>query len=253
VKQDERAPFVDALRRARVAAYEPGDFVEQESFMRAGEIRALAQNAGIAPGVSVLDLCCGIAGPGRFIVAELGCDYLGVDYSAGAIDIARRRGGDLPCRFEVTRIPPIPPGPFDVVLLLETMLAFAEKEPLLQGISRALTTGGRFAFTVEAGLPLTVAERERMPDADTVWLVPIDEMLASLDRVGLVVRRQEDHSRSHLATVESLTEAFAADAVDIAAQIGDEALEELLRAHRLWRDWLRAGRVRKIAVVAEKG
>ncbi len=253
MKQDERAPFVRALYRARVAAYAPGEFVEQESFMRACEIRALAHHAGIATGVSVLDLCCGIGGPGRFITQELGCDYLGVDYSADAIDIARQRAGDLSCRFEVARVPPIPPGPFDVVILLETMLAFAEKEPLLREISRALTTGGRFAFTFEAGLPLTEAEREQMPDADTVWLVQIDEMLAALDRAGLVVRWQEDCSQSHAATAESLTEAFAADAVDIAAQIGDEALEELLSAHQLWSDWLRAGRVRKIAVVAEKG
>ncbi len=139
-----------------------------------------------------------------------------------------------------------------MVLLLETLLAFPEKEPLLREISGALITGGRFACTFEAGLPLTAAERERMPDADTVWLVPVDEMLASLDRVGLVVRRQEDHTESHAATAESLTESFAADADEIAAQIGDEALGELLRAHRLWSDWLRAGRVRKIALVAEK-
>jgi SAM-dependent methyltransferase len=252
VKQDERAPFVDALQRARVAAYAPGEFVEQESFMRAGEIRALAHQAGIARGVSVLDLCCGIGGPGRFITKELGCDYLGVDYSADAIDIARQRAGDLPCRFEVARIPPIPPGPFEVVILLETLLAFPEKEPLLRQISVALASGGRFACTFEAGSPLTEAERERMPDADTVWLIPIDEMLASLDRVGLVVRRQEDHTQSHAAMAESLTDAFAADAADIAAQIGDQALEELLSAHRLWSDWLRPGRVRKIALVAEK-
>jgi SAM-dependent methyltransferase len=152
----------------------------------------------------------------------------------------------------VARIPPIPPGPFDVVLLLETMLAFAEKEPLIGEISRALAPGGRFACTVEGGVPLTEAERDRVPDADTVWLVPIDEMLACLERVGLAVRWQEDCSRSHAATAESLSEAFAADAVDIAAQIGDVALGELLRAHRLWSDWLRSGRVRKIALVAEK-
>ena len=141
--------------------------------MRAAEIRALAERAGIAPGVSVLDLCCGIAGPGRFITRELGCSYLGVDSSASAIDIARERAGDLPCRFEVARIPPLPPGPFDVVLLLETMLAFPDKETLLEEISRALRPGGRFAFTLEEGLPLTEAERERMPDADTVWLTPL--------------------------------------------------------------------------------
>ena len=57
--------------------------------MRAGEIRALADQAGIAPGVSVLDLCCGIAGPGRFITRELGCAYLGVDLSSSALGIAR--------------------------------------------------------------------------------------------------------------------------------------------------------------------
>ncbi len=252
MRQDERAPFVEALQRARVSAYAAGEFVGQESFMRAGEIRALARRAGIAPGVSVLDLCCGVAGPGRLITRELGCAYLGVDSSASAIEIARESAGDLPCRFEVSRIPPIPRGPFDVVLLLETMLAFPEKQTLLQEISRALPTGGRFAFTMEEGLPLTEAERESMPDADTVWLTPLPEMLAALERVGLAVRWQDDCSRSHRAVADSLIAAFTADATDIAAQIGRPALDDLLAAHRLWSDWLRDGRVRKLALVTER-
>jgi SAM-dependent methyltransferase len=252
MKQDERAPFDRALRRARISAYPPGEFIGQESFMRAREIRALADQAGVAAAVSVLDLCCGIAGPGRFITRELGCTYLGVDSSPSAIDIARERAGDLPCRFEVSRIPPIPQGPFDVVLLFETLLAFPEKETLLQEISGALTVGGRFAFTMEEGLPLTESERQRMPDADTVWLTPLREMLACLERAGLAVRWQEDCSRSHCAVADALTKAFSADAADIAAEIGRRALEELVAAHRLWSRWLREGRVRKIALVAEK-
>src|SRR5471030_1066540 len=252
MKQDERAPFVQALQRARLSAYAPGEFVDQESFMRASEILSLARHAAIAPGVSVLDLCCGVAGPGRFITAQLGCTYLGLDYSSSAIEIARERAGDLAGRFEVSRIPPIPPGPFDVVLLLETMLAFPDKETLLREISRALTMGGRFAFTMEEGQPLTETERASMPDADTVWLTPLHEMLTCLGRAGLVVRWQDDCSRSHRAVADSLINAFASDATDIAAQIGGRALEELLVAHRLWSDWLRAGRVRKIAFVAEK-
>jgi SAM-dependent methyltransferase len=252
MKQDERAAFVQALRRARVSAYPPGEFVEQESFMLAGEIGALARRAGIAPGVSVLDLCCGVAGPGRLIAREQGCTYLGVDLSASAIDIARALAGDLPCRFEVARIPPLPHGPFDAVLLFETMLAFPEKGVLLEEVSRALAAGGRFAFTIEEGLPLTDSEREAMPDADTVWLTPLREMLGCLEHSGLVVRWQRDLTRSHHAVADSLIEAFAADAPNIAAQIGRRALEELLAAHRLWSDWLRQGRVRKIALVAEK-
>ena len=235
-----------------MAAYAPGEFVEQESFMRAGEIRELAVRAGIAHGVSVLDLCCGVAGPGRFITRELGCAYLGVDSSSSAVEIARERAGDLPCRFEVGRIPPIPAGPFDAVLLLETMLAFPDKEALLREVSGALPPGGRFAFTLEEGAPLTDAERMLMPDADTVWLTPLPEMLAGLERAGLVVRWQEDHSPSHRAVADSLIDAFTADATDIAAQIGHRALQELLAAHRLWSRWLREGRVRKFALVAEK-
>jgi hypothetical protein len=51
---------------------------------------------------------------------------------------------------------------------------------------------------------------------------------------------------------DSLLNAFAADATDIARQIGRRALEELLAAHRLWSDWLQEGRVRKIAFVTER-
>ena len=45
---------------------------------------------------------------------------------------------------------------------------------------------GRFAFTLEEGLPLTADEGE-MPDADTVWLTPLEEMVGLLERAGLVV------------------------------------------------------------------
>ena len=252
MKQDERAPYVQALQRARLSAYAPGEFVDQEGFMRASEILSLAVEAGIAPGVSVLDLCCGMAGPGRFLTRELGCTYLGLDYSSSAIEIARERARELPCRFDVTRIPPIPPGPVDVVLLLETMLAFPDKEPLLREISRTLPLGGRFAFTVEEGQPLTEGERESMPDADTVWLIPLPDMLSCLERVGLQVRWQDECSQSHRAVVDSLINAFVSEASGIAAHIGRRALQELLAAHRLWSDWLREGRARKFAFMAEK-
>jgi SAM-dependent methyltransferase len=252
MNQDDRAPFDAALQQAREAAYPPGEYVEQESFMRADEIRALALRAGVGSGVSVLDVCCGIAGPGRFLTRELGCAYLGVDASAGAIDIARARAEGLDCRFAVARVPPLPDGEFDVVLLLETMLAFRDKSALLGEIAGAVAAGGRFAFTLEAGAPLTEPERARMPDANTVWLTPFEEMQALLEQAGLIVRWQEDQSASHRAMAKALADAFAADATAISARIGRPALDDLVAAHRLWIEWLETGRVRKIAAVAEK-
>jgi SAM-dependent methyltransferase len=220
--------------------------------MGAAEIRNLAQRAAITPGVSVLDLCCGVAGPGRFITRELGCAYLGVDLSADAIAIARERAGGLPCRFEVARVPPVPAGPFDVVLLLEVMLAFADKEALVGEVAQALSAGGRFAFTLEEGAPLSAAERERMPDADTVWLTPLQDMRALLTRAGLAVRWQAECSHPHRAVADALIAAFTADAAAITAQIGRRALDELVTGHRLWSEWLGSGRVRKFAIVAER-
>ena len=254
MRQDDRAPFDRALLRARMAAYPVGEFVGQESFMTAGEIRALAERAGIGPGTTMLDLCCGIAGPGRFVTRELGGAYLGVDASAGAVAIARAQAAaeGLPCRFAVADVPPVPDGPFDAVLLLETMLEIADKDALAAGIGAALRPGGRFAFTLEAGAPFTVAERAAMPDSDTLSLTPFDTLTEALDRAGLAITWREDHTRAHLATARALAAAYAADGDAIAAQVGRRGLEDLLTAHRLWIDWLATGRVRKLALIAER-
>ncbi|MGH3447848.1 MAG: class I SAM-dependent DNA methyltransferase [Nocardioidaceae bacterium] len=252
MRPNERARLDEALRPARLSAYLPDEYVGQESFMSASEIRSLAVQAGIGPGVSVLDLCCGTAGPGLLLTRELGCAYLGLDASPDAVALARDRAGGLGCRFEVSQIPPVPARPVDVVLLLETMLAFPDKGALLAEVAGALTAGGRFACTVEEGSPLTESERARMPNADTVWPIPLAELRRDLERVGLQVRWLADRSAAHRAVADSLAVAFAADAPNIAAHVGNRALRELLAAHQLWSDWLREGRVRKLAIVAEK-
>jgi len=248
----DRRRFDDALQPARTTAYGADEFVGQESFMRARDIVSLAVHAGVTSNSSVLDLCCGVGGPGRLIARRFGCDYLGVDCSAAAVSIARERADGLNCRFEVSHIPPVPAGPYDTVLLLETMLAFSAKEPLLNAVAAALRGGGRFAFTVEEGEPLTDAERRLMPNADTVWLTPLSELLTTLDRAGLRVRWLDECSQAHQATADALLHAYASDAAHIAAQVGRDALDDLLQAHLLWRDWLKSGRVRKFTVVAEK-
>lgn len=251
MRQDERGSE-EALERARLSAYPPGEFVGQEGFMPASQIRSLAVRAGIGPGVSVLDLCCGVAGPGTFITEQLGCTYLGVDENARTVGLARERATGLPCRFGVARIPPVPPGRYDVVLMLETMLAFADKDTLLRGVASALRVGGRFAFTVEEGQPLTQQERQRMPDANTVCLVPLSQLVSGLESAGLQVGWVEECSRSHSLVVDSLIDAYTAGHAEIAAHIGHRALDDLLVTHRRWSDWLATGRVRKFAFAVEK-
>ena len=220
--------------------------------MPAAEIRRLAHQARVGPGVAVLDLCCGVAGPGRMMTAESGCRYLGVDQSASALAAARQLAGELPCGFEQAHVPPLPEGRFEVVLLLETMLAFPDKETLVGEVARTLERGGRFAFTVEEGLPLTRLERSRMPAADTVWPVDLAKLTDMLRNAGLAVTWQQENSSAHHAVATALLRCYRADSSQIACQIGEQAAAELITAHQLWSDWLGSGRVRKFAMVAEK-
>jgi ubiquinone/menaquinone biosynthesis C-methylase UbiE len=220
--------------------------------MRAAEVRRLAHQARVGPGVSVLDLCCGVAGPGRMITAESGCRYLGVDHSASAVATARQLAGNLPCRFEQAHLPPLPGGRFEVVFLLETMLAFPDKDALMGEVARVLEPGGRFAFTVEEGQPLTQQERARMPAADTVWPIELAELTGVLRNAGLAVTWRQEHSSSHHAIATALLRCYRAESPQIAGQIGTQATAELIAAHQLWSDWLGGGRVRKFAIVAEK-
>ena len=175
------------------------------------------------------------------ITAESRCHYLGVDHSANAVATARQLAGNLPCRFEQAHLPPLPDGRFEVVFLLETMLAFPDKVALVGEVARVLEPGGRFAFTVEEGRPLTQQERARMPAADTVWPIELAELTGVLGNAGLTVTWRQEHSSSHHAIATALLRCYRADSAQIAGQIGTHATAELITAHQLWSDCSAAG------------
>ncbi len=106
------------------------------------------------------------------------------------------------------------PDPFDVVMLLETMLAFPEKAPLLREISGRWPLAGGSRSPWKRACPSPSPSERPCRTADTVWLIPLPEMLSCLERAGLVVRWQEDWSRPHRAMADSLLDAFAGDAQD---------------------------------------
>jgi SAM-dependent methyltransferase len=186
------------------------------------------------------------------IAAESGCRYLGIDHSGSALAIARELASNLPCCFEQAHIPPLPRGRFEVVFLLEAMLAFPDKDALTDEVAPVLEAGGRFAFTVEEGLPLTEQERALMPGADTVWPIQLAKLTGVLHEAGLTVTWRHEYSSSHQAIAAALLRCYRADSMQIAAQIGTRATADLITSHQLWTDWLGSGRVRKFAMVAEK-
>ena len=99
---------------------------------------------------------------------------------------------------------------------------------------------------------MTAAERAAMPGSDSVWLTPFARLRADLNRAGLRVRWCVETSRTHRAIVDALADAYVAAAPDLVGVVGADAVDRLVTSHHLWSRWLRDGRVRKFALVAEK-
>ena len=99
---------MSALEEAKKAAFPPGQYVAQESFVSADEILWLARTAELDSNSRVLDLCCGIGGPALHIVKNTGCRLVGVDREGASIREARRRAKklNLEAQFEVAEAPP---------------------------------------------------------------------------------------------------------------------------------------------------
>jgi cyclopropane fatty-acyl-phospholipid synthase-like methyltransferase len=252
-----RARKALVLGQSHDGAYGGGGYVGQESFMTAPQILALAQACGIEPGSRVLDLCCGVGGPALYLVHRLGCRLVGLDVSEEAVAVAQAEAGARRLaqrtRFLVANSAALPLfAEFDAVLLLETMLAIADKASLLRAVRPLLRPAGRFGLTIEVGHPLAPEERQAMPDGDRVWLVAADAFCDLLEASGFALRRVDDLTVSHAAVARNLALAFAHHRQSIAGHVGDEACAGLITSHTIWARWLESGRVRKLAIIAER-
>jgi len=252
-----RARWAALLAEIAAPAFGSGEYVGQESMVTASEVRELARAAGIAAGTRVVDLCCGTAGPGALIAAETGCHLLGVDASVEAAVLARERADAWRCAARTAFAAgdalhaPLTQG-FDAALLLETMLGIEDKTALLREVGRLLVPGGRFALTLEAGEPLTPAERGALPGGD-VWFTPEAAFWALLTGAGFQVTWSRDLTMGHAALTWRLVEAYEGARGRIVAEMGESHWAQLVGQHRAFARWMDAGRLRKVAMVAQWG
>jgi SAM-dependent methyltransferase len=111
----------------------------------------LAQLAGIASGMAVLDVGSGVGGPARFLAATCGCRVTGVDLSAPFVEAARylteRTGQAAQVSFQIGSALELPfdAGRFDAVLLQHVAMNISDRPLLYREIRRVLKPGGRFA------------------------------------------------------------------------------------------------------------
>ena len=103
----------------------------------------------LAPGGTVLDIGCGFGVPNTEVLLNAGFDVYGIDASQKLIDEFRRRFPKVMVSCEAAENSDLFNLKFDGVIAIGLMFLLSEKAQLkvMQKISTALNTNGRFLFT----------------------------------------------------------------------------------------------------------
>jgi SAM-dependent methyltransferase len=171
----------------------------------------LARLAGIAAGMSVLDVGAGVGGPARFLATTYGCRVTGVDLSAAFVDAARyltaRTGQSELVSFETASALELPfdDGRFDLVWLQHVAMNIPDRAGLYREIRRVLKVGGRFAtydVVMRGGDPLYPVPWARTPA--TSFVLSADTTRDAVEAAGFRTLVLQDDSEAAKAWIAQL-------------------------------------------------
>lgn len=125
---------------------------EHISFLTLTEMRDMAAALGLAAGSTLVDLACGMGGPGLWIARETGARLIGVDISTAALERAGTRAVSLRlssvARFALGSFAKTNLGTatVDGVMTVDALQYAPDKQAALHEAARVLRRGGRLVF-----------------------------------------------------------------------------------------------------------
>jgi SAM-dependent methyltransferase len=179
--------------------------------------REVAAMAGLAPGMRVLDLGCGLGGPARTFAAEYGCRVDGVEIVDGfcraAAMLNERTGlaGRVMVHRADVRALPFANEVFDRAGTMHTLLNVPDPATVLREVRRVLNPGGRFFFyeIVRTGDEPLDYPVPWTPDSSLDATGTEKALRGAIDEAGLTVEVLEDATEATLAWFDRLTERMA--------------------------------------------
>jgi ubiquinone/menaquinone biosynthesis C-methylase UbiE len=200
---------------------------EHISFLTLVEMRVMTDALQAGPASTLVDLACGMGGPGLWIARESGASLRGIDVSSVAVKNARDRAAALNLThiadfsegtFETTGLPD---NAADAVMTVDALQYAPAKQAAMREAARILRPGGRLVFACfevdpprVAGLPILSTD-------------PIDDYRPLLKRAGFDVSSYEETA----GWLERLTAAYQAivDSKDVLTrEMGEPATQALL-------------------------
>ena len=175
---------------------------DQDHFGGLAATDALARHAKINESTHVLDLCCGLGGPARYLAYHHGCRVTGVDMNtdrlAGAVRLTERT--KLQDRVLFHHANALQTGladeTFDVIVSQEAFCHIPNKKTLITECVRLLKPGGRIVYTdILARSNMTNEIRSRL-ETEMVFseLSTLEQYCHLLEEKGCQVIEVEDLS-----------------------------------------------------------
>ncbi|MEC7791386.1 MAG: methyltransferase domain-containing protein [Pseudomonadota bacterium] len=175
---------------------------DQDHFGGLAATDALALHAKINESTHVLDLCCGLGGPARYLAYHYGCRVTGVDMNtdrlAGAVRLTERT--KLQDRVLFHHANALQTGladeTFDVIVSQEAFCHIPNKNTLITECVRLLKPGGRIVYTdILARSNMTNEIRSRL-ETEMVFseLSTLEQYCHLLEEKGCQVIEVEDLS-----------------------------------------------------------
>ncbi len=223
-------PNSPTLRRIWHELAEGADFPEEFShisFTTLPELKRIASELHVNPGDTLVDLGCGMAGPGLWMARATQAHLIGVDVSQVATGHAAARAAQLglgeQARFVVGSYADtgIEAGMADGAMSEDALQYGPSKEATMAEVARILRPGGRFVFTAyeldperAVGLPILGADI-------------VDDYRPALEKAGFGVTIYEQVSgwpEPMTATYSAVVEAKDA----LTQEMGERATNALL-------------------------
>ncbi len=135
-----------------VTEFEMSEF-DQDHYGGVEAVEALADAAAVRAGHHVLDVCCGMGGPARWLAQRHGCRVTGLDFTPSRVEGARRLTQSVRLDHLVDFVQgdatamPFAAAAFDIVIGQEAWCHIPDKNALIAECARVLRPGGALAFT----------------------------------------------------------------------------------------------------------
>jgi ubiquinone/menaquinone biosynthesis C-methylase UbiE len=161
---------------------------------------ALAKDLGLAPGMHVLDVGCGIGGPARYFAEAHKCRVTGIDLTEEFVQVAaeltRRCGlADLVAFRHGSALDlPFEDGTFDAATLIHVGMNIADKARLFEEVRRVLKPGALFCVyevmrAGEGDLPYPMPWAQ---SPDTSFVETPETYRRLLSAAGFRIEREEN-------------------------------------------------------------